>query len=46
MTAWDKICRPKYELGLGIKKTEDTNAAYLAKQGEKILTQPCIVGSS
>lgn len=27
----DKIYRPKYEGDLGIRKTEDTNAAFLAK---------------
>lgn len=37
---WDKICRLKHEGGLGIRKTEDTNAAFLAKQRWKILTQP------
>lgn len=26
--AWDKICHPKYEGGLGIKKIEDVNAAF------------------
>lgn len=28
---WDKISRPKYEGSLGIKKTEDLNATYVAK---------------
>lgn len=30
---WDKICRPKCERRLGILKTEDVNAVFLAKQG-------------
>lgn len=25
--SWDKICRPKCEVGLGIRKTQDINAA-------------------
>lgn len=36
--AWDKICRPKSEGGLGIRRIEDVNATFLAKQGWKILT--------
>lgn len=31
---------PKCEEGLGIRKTEDVNTAFLTKQGWKILTQP------
>lgn len=27
--AYNKICRPKYERGLGIGRIEDINAAYL-----------------
>lgn len=30
--AWDKICEPKCDDGLGIKKIEDLNATYLVKQ--------------
>lgn len=29
MIVWDKICRPKYERGLGIGKTEDADLARL-----------------
>lgn len=36
----DKNCRPKYEIGLNIRKIEDTNAAFLVKQCWKNLTQP------
>lgn len=31
---------PKCDGGLGIRKTEEVNAAFLAKQGRKILTLP------
>lgn len=31
--AWDKICKPKSEGSLGIRRTKNLNAAYLAKQG-------------
>lgn len=31
--AWDKICRPKCKSGLRIRKIEDLNVVYLAKQG-------------
>ena len=27
LVAWDDVCRPKYEGGLGIKKNEDVNRA-------------------
>lgn len=37
---WDKICRTKCEGGLGIRRTEDINAAFLPKQGWKILMKP------
>lgn len=37
---WEKICRPKWEGGLGVRKTEDVDTAFLAKQGWKILKQP------
>lgn len=30
--AWDKICTSKCEGGSGIKKTEDVNVVFLAKQ--------------
>lgn len=32
---WDKICRPKGEGGVGIRRGEDANAAVLAKQNWK-----------
>lgn len=31
LVSWDKICRPKCEGGLGIRKYQDVNAANLAK---------------
>lgn len=37
---WDKIWRPKCEQGLGIRKTEDADNAFLAKKDWKTLTQP------
>lgn len=39
MIAWNKFFRPEYEGCLGIR-IEDANAAFLVKQGLKILTQP------
>lgn len=36
---WDEICRPKCVGELGIRCIEDMNAAFLAIQGWKILTQ-------
>lgn len=38
--AWDKTCRPKCEGGLGIRRTEDINATYLAKRGWKVPIKP------
>lgn len=36
----DKICRRKNEEGLGIRRTEDVNTVFFAKQGWEILAQP------
>lgn len=36
----DKICRPKCEGSLGIRKVQDVNAAFLAKLGWKIFKDP------
>lgn len=35
--AWDKICRPKSDGGLGIRKTIDVSTNFLAKQGWKTM---------
>lgn len=40
LISWDKICRPKCECGLGIRRTQDVNAALLAKLGWKIIKDP------
>lgn len=37
LISWDKICRPKCERGLGIRKTQDVNATMLAKLRWKVL---------
>ena len=31
LVAWDNVCRPKSEGGLGIRKNEDVNKASFAK---------------
>lgn len=36
---WDKICRLKCEVSLGIRQKDDLNSSFFAKQGWKILTQ-------
>lgn len=38
--ACNKICRPKSERCLRIRKIEHINATFLAKQRQKILIQP------
>ena len=38
MVAWDEICRPKFERGLGIRRNEDVNNALITKLGWRILT--------
>lgn len=43
LVSWDKICRPKWEDGLGIKKYQNINAANLTKLKWKVLTKPEIV---
>lgn len=40
LISWDKICRPKCESRLGIRRTQDVNAAFIAKLGWKIITGP------
>lgn len=40
LVSWDKICGPRCEGGLGIRKYQDINAANLAKLGWKVLTTP------
>ena len=31
LVAWNDICRPKFEGGLGIRKNKDVNRASIAK---------------
>ena len=38
LVAWDDVCRPTFEGGLGIKKKEDVNRASIAKPSCRILT--------
>lgn len=40
LIAWDKICCPKCEGGLGFRKTVDVNPSLLAKLVWKVLTDP------
>ena len=37
LVAWDNVCRPKCEGGLGIRNNEDVNKASIAKLGWRIL---------
>lgn len=37
MIFWDKICQPKNQEGLGFRKTEEVNSAFLAKLAWKII---------
>ena len=37
LVAWDDVCRPKSEGGLGIRKNNDANKAAITKLGWKIL---------
>lgn len=43
--ASDKICRPKCKGAIGIRNTEDVNAAFLAKHNWIILLNQTIFGS-
>ena len=36
--AWDKICRPKQNGGIGLRKTAAVNQAFQSKLGWKIVT--------
>ena len=38
LVAWDNVCRPKSEGGLGIRKNKDVNKASIAKLRWIILT--------
>lgn len=38
--SWDKICRPKCEGDLDIRKVQDVSAALLAKLGWKVIKDP------
>ena len=37
LVAWDEICRPKSEGGLGIRMNENVNKASITKLGWRIL---------
>ncbi|CAN1173743.1 Putative ribonuclease H protein At1g65750 [Linum perenne] len=40
LLAWDSICRPKDQGGLGLRKARELNQAYLMKLGWTILNSP------
>lgn len=40
LISWVKICRLKYEGGLGIRKTQDVNASLLTRLGWTIIIDP------
>lgn len=40
LVSWDKICKPKCEGGLGIRKFQDVNAAIIVKLRWKVLKDP------
>lgn len=42
--AWKKICRPKSEKGLGIRRTQNINAAKMTQLGWKLLIKPDNIG--
>lgn len=37
--AWNKLCEPKFGVGLGVRSLRSFNTAVLAKQGQRILTE-------
>ena len=37
LVAWDEVCRPKFEGGLGIRKNGDVNKVTIAKLDRRIL---------
>lgn len=45
-TAWEKICRPKKEGGMGITDFENLNLALLAKMAWRLFTTPSSLISS
>lgn len=40
LVAWERVTRPKMEGGLGIRSIRQTNAAFLAKLGWRVLAEP------
>ncbi|CAN1147695.1 hypothetical protein LINPERHAP2_LOCUS16020, partial [Linum perenne] len=40
LLAWDHICRPKDQRGLGLRKARELNQAYLMKPDWAILNHP------
>ncbi|CAN1845994.1 Putative ribonuclease H protein At1g65750 [Linum perenne] len=40
LLSWDRICRPKEQSGLGLRKARQLNQVYLMKLGWSILNNP------
>lgn len=40
LIAWDNVCRPKQYGGLGLRKTRDSNRAFMMKASWRLCSQP------
>lgn len=44
LVSWEKVCKPKTEGGLGIRKSRDMNRALIAKVGWRLLYDTRVYG--